>query len=90
MAKVLGLMISNGLVALSGGLLAQYQGFADINMGRGAIVIGLAAVIIGEVHLRQGLPQLRASSCLPSCIGAIIYYIVIQLGAAAGPVTPTT
>ena len=47
--KVLGLMISNGLVALAGGLLAQYQGFSDINMGRGAIVIGLAAVIIGEV-----------------------------------------
>ena len=46
--KVLGLMISNGLVALSGALLTQYQGFADINMGRGAIVIGLAAVIIGE------------------------------------------
>ena len=47
-SKVLGLMISNGLVALSGALLSQYQGFADINMGRGAIVIGLAAVIIGE------------------------------------------
>ena len=47
--KVLGLMISNGLVALAGALLAQYQGFSDINMGRGAIVIGLAAVIIGEV-----------------------------------------
>lgn len=46
--KVLGLMISNGLVALSSALLAQYQGFADVNMGRGAIVIGLAAVIIGE------------------------------------------
>ena len=47
--KVLGLSLSNGMVALSGGLMAQYQGFADINMGRGAIVIGLAAVIIGEV-----------------------------------------
>ncbi|MDE7058096.1 MAG: ABC transporter permease, partial [Lachnospiraceae bacterium] len=46
--RVLGLMISNGLVALAGALLSQYQGFADINMGRGAIVIGLAAVIIGE------------------------------------------
>ncbi len=46
--KVLGLMISNGLVALSSAFLAQYQGFADVNMGRGAIVIGLAAVIIGE------------------------------------------
>ena len=48
-AKVLGLMISNGLVALAGALLSQYQGSSDINMGRGAIVIGLAAVIIGEV-----------------------------------------
>ena len=50
-AKVLALMISNGLVGLSGALLAQYQGFCDINMGRGAIVIGLAAVIIGEAVL---------------------------------------
>ena len=56
-AKVLGLMISNGLVALSGALLAQYQGFSDINMGRGAIVIGLAAVIIGE-DFQPGVPQL--------------------------------
>ena len=48
MNKVLGLMISNGLVGLSSALLAQYQGFADVNMGRGSIVIGLAAVIIGE------------------------------------------
>ncbi|MCI6887941.1 MAG: ABC transporter permease, partial [Lachnospiraceae bacterium] len=47
-SRVLGLMISNGIVAFSGALLSQYQGFADINMGRGAIVIGLAAVIIGE------------------------------------------
>ena len=49
LCKVLGLMVSNALVALAGALLAQYQGFADVNMGRGAIVIGLAAVIIGEV-----------------------------------------
>ena len=47
--KVLGLVISNGLVSLSGALLAQYQGSAAVDMGRGAIVIGLAAVIIGEV-----------------------------------------
>ena len=47
--KVLALMISNGLVGLSGGIYAQYQGAADVNMGRGAIVIGLAAVIISEV-----------------------------------------
>ena len=78
-AKVLGLMISNGLVALAGGLLAQYQGFSDINMGRGAIVIGLAAVIIGEVIFSQYLPQLCPASCCPPCIGAIIYYIVILL-----------
>ena len=47
--KVLGLMLSNGLVALASALYCQYQGFADVNAGRGAIVIGLAAVIIGEV-----------------------------------------
>ena len=46
--KIIGLALSNGLVALAGGLMAQYQGYSDINMGRGAIVIGLAAVIIGE------------------------------------------
>lgn len=75
--KVLGLMISNGLVAFAGSLLAQYQSFADINMGRGAIVIGLAAVIIGEVLFGKlfrnfGLKLLAVS------FGAIIYYIVIQ------------
>ncbi len=63
--KVLGLMISNGLVALAGGLLAQYQGFADINMGRGAIVIGLAAVIIGEVIFSQVSSATSPSSCCP-------------------------
>jgi len=75
--KVLGLMISNGLVALSGGLLSQYQGFSDINMGRGAIVIGLAAVIIGEVILERVFRNfaLKLAAC---AIGAIIYYIVIQ------------
>ena len=75
---VLGLMLSNGLVALSGALLAQYQGSSDINMGRGAIVIGLAAVIIGEVifgkvFMNFGLKLLAVS------IGAIIYYIVLQI-----------
>lgn len=75
---VLGLMLSNGLVALSGALLAQYQGAADINMGRGAIVIGLAAVIIGQVVFGKvfrnfGLRLLGVS------FGAVIYYIVIQL-----------
>ena len=74
--KVLGLVVSNGLVALSGGLLAQYQGSATIDMGRGAIVIGLAAVIIGEVLLSKVFVNfaLKLLSCV---IGAIIYYIVI-------------
>lgn len=75
--KVLGLMLSNGLVALSGALLTQYQGFADINMGRGAIVIGLAAVIIGEVVFGK-LFKNFALKLLSISIGAIIYYVVIQ------------
>ncbi len=75
--KVLGLMLSNGLVALSGGLLAQYQGFADINMGRGAIVIGLAAVIIGEVVFAKIFRNFSLR-LLGIAIGAIIYYVVIQ------------
>ena len=77
-AKVLGLMISNGLVALSGALLAQYQGAADVNMGRGAIVIGLAAVIIGEVLFGK-LFRNFALRMLSVGIGAIIYYIVLQV-----------
>ena len=75
--KVLGLMISNGLVALSGALLAQYQSFADSSMGKGAIVIGLAAVIIGEV-LFSKIFRNFALKLLAVSIGAIIYYVVIQ------------
>ena len=81
--KVLGLMLSNGLVALSSALLAQYQGFADVNMGRGAIVIGLAAVIIGEV-LFSKLFRNFALKLLAVAIGAILYYIVIQAVLAFG------
>ena len=76
--KVLGLVLSNGIVALSGGLLAQYQGFADINMGRGAIVIGLAAVIIGDVVFGK-LFKNFALRLLAAVLGGVIYYIVIQL-----------
>ncbi len=76
--KVLGLVLSNGIVALSGGLLAQYQGFADINMGRGAIVIGLAAVIIGDVIFGK-LFKNFALRLLAAVLGGVIYYIVIQL-----------
>ena len=76
--RVIGLMLSNALVALSGALLAQYQGFADINMGRGAIVIGLAAVIIGEVVFGKIFKNfaLRMTAVV---IGGRIYYIVITL-----------
>ena len=76
--KVLGLSLSNGMVALSGGLMAQYQGFADINMGRGAIVIGLAAVIIGEVMFGKVFRNIGAR-LLAVSIGAIVYYIVLQI-----------
>ncbi len=77
-SKVLGLVVSNGLVALSGGLLAQYQGSATIDMGRGAIVIGLAAVIIGEVLLGKVFRNF-ALKLLAAVIGSIIYYVVITL-----------
>ena len=76
-AKVLALMLSNGLVALSSALLAQYQGFADVNMGRGGIVIGLAAVIIGEVIFSKVFRNF-ALKLLSVVLGAIIYYIVYQ------------
>ena len=78
MAKVVGLMLSNGIVALSGALLAQYQGFADVSMGRGAIVIGLAAVIIGELVFGKLLRSF-AGKLLAVSLGAIIYYLVIQV-----------
>ena len=75
--KVLGLMVSNGLVALSSALLAQYQGFADINMGRGAIVIGLAAVIIGEAVFSKIFRNF-ALRLLGVALGSILYYLVLQ------------
>lgn len=75
--KVLGLMVSNGLVALSSALLAQYQGFADVNMGRGAIVIGLAAVIIGEAVFSKIFRNF-ALRLLGVALGSILYYLVLQ------------
>lgn len=75
---VLGLMISNGLVAFSGALLCQYQGFADVNMGRGAIVIGLAAVIIGEAVFNRIFHNF-ALKLVGVVFGSVIYYVVIQI-----------
>jgi len=79
---VLALMISNGLVGLSGGLYAQYQGAADVNMGRGAIVIGLAAVIIGDVlfgKMCAGKNIAFAYTLLSVIAGAILYYLVLSV-----------
>jgi putative ABC transport system permease protein len=75
---ILGLMLSNGIVAFASALLAQYQGFADINMGRGAIVIGLAAVIIGSVIFDKIFRNF-ALKLLSVAIGGVIYYIVLQI-----------
>ena len=80
--KIIGLVLSNGLVGLAGGLLAQYQGSANIKMGRGAIVIGLASVIIGEVIF--GARFYFAHQLGSIVAGSVIYQIVIafvlQLG----------
>ena len=76
--KVIGLALSNGLVALAGGILSQYQGFADVNMGRGAIVIGLAAVIIGEV-IGEAIAGKYLNFMLRLffvVLGGVIYYVV--------------
>jgi len=77
-AKILGLMISNGIVALASSLLAHYQGFVDVNMGRGAIVIGLAAVIISEVIFGRIFHNF-ALKLLAVALGAVLYFIVIQI-----------
>ena len=73
--KVLGLAISNGIIALSGALLAQYQGFADINMGRGAIVIGLAAIIIG-LSISMKIKPNFVVSLIGVTFGSIAYYLI--------------
>lgn len=75
--KVFGLMLSNGIVALSGALLAQYQSFADVSMGRGAIVIGLAAVIIGEAVFGRFFTQMYMK-LISVAVGGVVYYIVYQ------------
>ena len=77
-AITVGLMVSNGLVALSGALLAQYQGAVDVNMGRGAIVIGLAAVIVGEVLFGKVFRNF-ALKLVAVALGAVAYYLVIQI-----------
>ncbi len=75
---MLGLMLSNALVALCGALVAQYQGSSDVNMGRGAIVIGLAAIVIGEGVFGR-IKHNFAGTLIFVVLGAVVYYIVIQI-----------
>jgi putative ABC transport system permease protein len=72
--KLLGISVSNGLIALGGALWAQSQGFADVNMGTGTIVIGLASVIIGEVVLP---PRVVIFSIIGCVVGSIVYRLAI-------------
>ena len=83
--KILGLMLSNGLIALSGALVAQSQGYADVGMGTGTIVVGLASIILGEVlfgFFGRFLPFwfTLAAAVLGSVVYRIIIAIVLQLG----------
>ena len=84
--KMIALMLSNGLVGLSGGLICESQKYADIGMGTGAIVIGLAAIVIGEVLGRLTPGKLRAfgSRLTAAVVGSVVYFliraIVLQMG----------
>lgn len=79
--KVLGLALSNGLVALCGALVAQYQGFADIGMGIGLILAGLASVIIGQAIFGS---RTIVIASLAVVLGSVLYRVVIQLALNAG------
>lgn len=81
--KVIGLALSNAVVAMSGGLLCQYQGYTDVNMGRGAVVVGLAAVVIGQAVLGRHGGHM-AAQLGGVVLGAVIYYIVYQVIIFAG------
>ena len=80
--KMIALMLSNGLVAVSGALVCQSQKFGDINMGTGAIVIGLASIVIGEVLL--GRLRSFGSKLISAVVGSVVYFLirasVLQLG----------
>ena len=79
--KILGLALSNGLVALSGALVAQYSGFADVGMGLGTIVTGLAAVIIGGTLIRSNRVGWMTLSVL---LGSLVYRIAVILALRYG------
>ena len=79
--KILGLMLSNGLVALAGAMMAQYQGFSDVTMGTGTVVMGLAAVIIGESMFRK-INIIKPTTL--AIAGSIVYKAAIALALGLG------
>lgn len=79
--KILGLMISNGLVAFSGSIMAQYQGFADISMGIGTLILGIASIIVGT-SIIKGIKKINSTSCV--IIGTLIYQITIYFAMNIG------
>ena len=78
MTTIIGLMLSNAVVAFAGSLLCQFQGYTDINMGRGAVVIGLAAVVIGHAIVKH-ISHNFAVKLIGVATGAVVYYIVYQV-----------
>ncbi len=78
---VLGLAVSNGLIALSGAFLAQYQGFADVQMGIGMVVWGLASVIIGEALV--GTNQLGLTIC-GAVMGSVLFRLLVAIALRLG------
>ncbi|WP_366914717.1 ABC transporter permease [Clostridium sp.] len=83
--KILGLMLSNGLVALSGSLFAQFQGFADVNMGIGTLILGIASIIIGTSMFKKSKFIKATTSTL---VGAFIYQFTIYFAISLGIVPP--
>lgn len=82
LTKIIGLALSNGLIAVSGALLCQYQGYSDVNMGVGAIVIGLASIIIGEaLFMKAKNFALRLTGIV---VGSVIYRVVVTFVIASG------
>ncbi|NLS09265.1 ABC transporter permease [Nesterenkonia sp. MY13] len=79
--KIIGLMLSNGLVGLAGAVVAQHQGFADIGMGIGLILVGLASVIVGQAIFGT---RLVIQATMAVVLGAVIYRLAIQLALNAG------
>lgn len=83
--KILGLMLSNGLVALSGSLFAQFQGFSDVNMGIGTLILGIASIIIG-VSMFKKLKFIKSTTAI--LVGAFIYQFTIYFAISLGLVPP--